>query len=85
MAKACYKHGLFAIPYMMPLWFCARGEGGGGGCCDAPPWFSDFVPARKGGRGGLRCPLPSSLVLYMQEKEEEGGCDALALLLRGLW
>jgi len=25
------------------------GRGGRGGGCDAPPWFSDFVPARKGG------------------------------------
>jgi hypothetical protein len=39
MAKACYKHGLFAIPYMMPLWFCARGEGGVGAAAMPLPGF----------------------------------------------
>jgi len=99
MNKACYKHGLFAIPYMMPLpgllvlYRCKKregaGKGEGGGCCDAPPWFSDFVPARKGGgRGGLVCPLPSSLVFLHARKGGEGRelqCPSLALLLRELW
>jgi hypothetical protein len=58
MAKACYKHGLFAIPYLCPslvFWFCTSARKGGGA------------------EGATTMPLPSCLILYVQEEEGGGG------------
>jgi hypothetical protein len=39
---------------------------------DAPPWFSGFVQVQEKGKAGEAAvmPLPGSLILYLQEKEE---------------
>jgi len=47
---------------------------------DAPPRFAGFVQVQekgeggegRGGGGAAAMPLPGSLILYLQEKEEEG-------------